>query len=85
MSAGVLVRSRDHNQQSTLARPYKPGDFKAHLTRAVDPTAVHGVQIGDWVALVHGSGPMATTVLNIAVKRSAHNPATRGSRGRAPL
>jgi hypothetical protein len=71
MSSGVLVRSRDHNQQSTLARPYKPGNFRAHLTRAVDPTGVIGVQIGDWSALIPGSGPMATKVLNIDVKASS--------------
>jgi hypothetical protein len=71
MSVHAWLPSHDHNQQSTLARPYKPGDFKAHLTRAVDPTDVIGVQLGDWSALIHGSGPMVTTVLNIDVKASS--------------
>jgi hypothetical protein len=69
MSIDSLHPSSDARQMSSLARPYKPGDFKAHLTRAIDLTGSSGVRIGDWTALVHVSGS-TTTVLNIAVKRS---------------
>lgn len=69
MSIDSLHPSSDARQISSLARPYKPGDFKAHLTRAIDLTGSSRVRIGDWIALVHES-LSATTVLNIAVKRS---------------
>jgi hypothetical protein len=70
MSLHTWLPSNHHTQRSTLARPYKPGDFRAYLLHPVDPTGVIGVRLGDWSALIHGSGPMATKVLNIDVKAS---------------
>jgi hypothetical protein len=49
--------SSDPNQRSTLAKPYRPGDTQAFLTKAIHPERVRGANIGGWHCTIRSTGP----------------------------